>query len=117
MPKRSRTPPRPASAPAKPQGRLGRPGIVHTSPAFLKFESYGMLETAASVGWKVKDAIVWFRLALRKRGKRKLSMSDPSADISRPNFLSCMPLTSYTKELLRRDTSKLPLCFDKIFEQ
>lgn len=31
-----------------------------TSRAFPKFESYGMLETAASVGWKVKDAIVWF---------------------------------------------------------
>ena len=31
-----------------------------TSRAFPKFESYGMLETAASVGWKVKDAIVGF---------------------------------------------------------
>ena len=30
------------------------------SRAFPKFESYGMLETAASVGWKVKDAIVGF---------------------------------------------------------
>src|SRR4249920_2443741 len=28
--------------------------------AFPKFEAYGMLETAASVGWKVKDAIVGF---------------------------------------------------------
>jgi hypothetical protein len=33
---------------------------VGTSGAFPKFESYGMLETAASVGWKVKDAIVGF---------------------------------------------------------
>jgi hypothetical protein len=31
MPKRSRTPPRAASAPAKPQGRQPRHGIVHTS--------------------------------------------------------------------------------------
>ena len=31
MPKRSRTPPRAASAPAKPGSRQGRPGIVHTS--------------------------------------------------------------------------------------
>src|SRR5690242_17311145 len=30
------------------------------SRAFPKFESYGMLETAASVGLKVKDAIVRF---------------------------------------------------------
>ena len=31
MAKRTRTPRRTASAPAKPQGRQGRPGIVHTS--------------------------------------------------------------------------------------
>jgi len=31
-----------------------------TSRAFPKFESYAMLEMAASVGRKVKDAIVWF---------------------------------------------------------
>jgi hypothetical protein len=29
--------------------------------AFSKFESYGMLETAKSRGWKAKDAIEWFR--------------------------------------------------------
>ena len=28
--------------------------------AFSKFESYGMLETAKSRGWKAKDAIEWF---------------------------------------------------------
>ena len=33
---------------------------IRFSRAFPKFESYGMLETAASVGWKVKDAIVGF---------------------------------------------------------
>ena len=33
---------------------------VRISRAFPKFESYGMLETAASVGWKVKDLIVGF---------------------------------------------------------
>jgi hypothetical protein len=37
--------------------RLRREG---SSRAFPKFESYGMLETAPSVGWKVKDAIVGF---------------------------------------------------------
>jgi hypothetical protein len=31
-----------------------------SSRAFPKFESYGVLEMAASVGWKVKDAIVGF---------------------------------------------------------
>jgi hypothetical protein len=40
-----------------------------TSRAFSKFESYGMLETAASRGWKA-DAIEWFqefgRLVLRR---------------------------------------------------
>ena len=30
------------------------------SRVFPKFKSYGMLATAASVGWKVKDAIVEF---------------------------------------------------------
>ena len=34
---------------------------LNPSRAFPKFKSYdGMLETAASVGWKVKDAIVGF---------------------------------------------------------
>ena len=40
------------------------------SRAFSKFNSYGMLETAASRGWKAKDAIEWFygigRLVLAK---------------------------------------------------
>jgi hypothetical protein len=44
------------------------------SRAFPKFESHGMLETAASVGWKVKDAIVWFhgigRLVLEPRASQ-----------------------------------------------
>jgi hypothetical protein len=31
-----------------------------TTRALPKFESYGMLETAASRGWKAKDAIEWF---------------------------------------------------------
>jgi hypothetical protein len=33
--------------------------VQGTSRAFSKFESYGMLETAASRGWKAKDAIEW----------------------------------------------------------
>jgi hypothetical protein len=37
-----------------------RQALAKTSRAFPKFESYGMLETAASVRWKVKDAIVGF---------------------------------------------------------
>ena len=35
-------------------------GIATTRRAFPKFESYGMLETAAFRGWKAQDAIEWF---------------------------------------------------------
>jgi hypothetical protein len=31
-----------------------------TRRAFPKFESYGMLETAAFRGWKAQDVIEWF---------------------------------------------------------
>jgi hypothetical protein len=37
-----------------------RPVLSNVFCRLPKFESYGMLETAASVGWKVKDAIVGF---------------------------------------------------------
>ena len=46
MPKRSRTPPRAASGPAKPQGRQGRPGIVHSS-VYLPVALYEALREAA----------------------------------------------------------------------
>jgi hypothetical protein len=51
-------------------GRAARGILIVTSRAFPKSESYGMLETAASVGWKVKDAIVWFH------GIGRLALSD-----------------------------------------
>ena len=44
--------------------------FVATSRAFPKFESYGMLETAASVGWKVQDAIVGFH-GIGRLGRRR----------------------------------------------
>jgi hypothetical protein len=36
------------------------PSWAWPSRALPKFESYGMLETAAFRGWKAKDAIEWF---------------------------------------------------------
>jgi hypothetical protein len=40
----------------------GRVGSLKsaTRRAFPKFESYGMLETAAFRGWKAQDLIEWF---------------------------------------------------------
>jgi hypothetical protein len=46
-------------APRSGASRSSSPAMP-TSRAFSKFESYGMLETAASRGWKAKDAIEWF---------------------------------------------------------
>ena len=45
MAKRTRTPPRAASAPAKPQGRQGRPGIVHITPVPRKKIRAGPLKS------------------------------------------------------------------------
>jgi len=50
-----------------------------TSRAFPKFESYGMLEMAASVGRKVKDAIVWFHGIGRLGDPRPLESGDFAA--------------------------------------
>jgi hypothetical protein len=44
--------------PGSAASRLSRPCLP--SRAFSKFESYRRLETAASRGWKAKDAIEWF---------------------------------------------------------
>jgi hypothetical protein len=44
--KRTRTPPRAASAPAKPQGRQGRPGVIHSS-LYLPEALYEALREAA----------------------------------------------------------------------
>jgi hypothetical protein len=71
MPKRSRTPPRAASAPAKPQGRQGRPGIIHTS-LYLPEPLYeGLREAAFRERCKIHDIVLeGVRTALRKRGRR-----------------------------------------------
>jgi hypothetical protein len=65
MPKRSRTPPRAASAPARPPGRQRRPGIVHTSVETL-YE--GLRVAAFKERWKIHDIVLeGIELALRKR--------------------------------------------------
>ncbi len=49
-----------------------------------KFESYGMLETATSGGWKAKDAIEWFH------GIGRLDWREPNAAPARVE--KCFPL-------------------------
>ena len=72
MPKRSRTPPRAASAPGKPQGRQGRPGIVHTS-LYLPERLYeGLREAAFRERCKIHDIVLeGVEMAIRKRDRRK----------------------------------------------
>jgi hypothetical protein len=73
MPKRSsRTPPRVASPPGKPQGRKGRPGIIHTS-VYLPAGLYEALREAAfRERCKIHDIVLeGIRAALRKRGWRE----------------------------------------------
>jgi hypothetical protein len=71
VPKRPRTPPATASAPAKPQERQGRPGIVHTS-LYLPEAVHEALRVAAfKERAKIHDIVLeGIELALRKR-KRK----------------------------------------------
>ena len=52
--------------------------IPGTSRAFPKWELYEMLETAASVGWKVQDAIEW----LHGNG-RLVALSATVADLAK----------------------------------
>jgi hypothetical protein len=71
MAKRTRTPRRTASAPAKPQGRQGRSGIVHTS-LYLPEDVYeGLREAAFRERCKIHDLLLeGIQMALRKRGWR-----------------------------------------------
>jgi hypothetical protein len=68
MPKRSRTPPRAASARTKPTARSGRAGIVHTS-LYLPTDLYeGLREAAFRERRKINEVVVeGVEIALRKR--------------------------------------------------
>ena len=72
MPKRSRTPPRAASAPGRPQSRKGRSGIVHTS-LYLPEPLYeGLREAAFRERCKIHDIVLeGIRRALGKRGRKQ----------------------------------------------
>ena len=72
MAKRTRrTPPPAASAPARPQGRPARAGIVHSS-VYLPEAVYEALRLAAfEERVKIHDLVLeGIELALRKRGRR-----------------------------------------------
>jgi hypothetical protein len=72
MPKRSRTPPRAASAPAKPRGRPGRPGIIHTSLYLPEAVYEGLRQAAFRERCKIHDIVLeGIRLALGKRGRKQ----------------------------------------------
>jgi hypothetical protein len=72
MPKRSRTPPRAARAPAKPVGRQGRPGIIHTSLYLPEAVYEGLREAAFRERCKIHDIVLeGIRLALGKRGRKQ----------------------------------------------
>ena len=72
MPKRSRTPPRAASTPARPVGRKGRPGIVHTSLYLPQAVYEGLREAAFRERRKIHDIVLeGIEMALRKRGWRE----------------------------------------------
>ena len=71
MPKRSRTPPRAASAPAKPGSRQPRPGIIHTSLYLPEAVYEALREAAFRERRKIHDIVLeGIELALRKRGRR-----------------------------------------------
>ena len=58
MPKRSRTLPRTASAPAKPLGRQARPGIIHTSLYLPEALYEGLREAAFRERCKIHDIVL-----------------------------------------------------------
>jgi hypothetical protein len=71
MAKRARTPPRSASAPAKPRGRQGRPGIVHTSLYLPEALYEALREAAFRERCKIHDIVLeGIEMALRKRGRK-----------------------------------------------
>ena len=71
MAKRTRTPRRAASASAKPQGRQGRPGIVHSSVYLPEALYEALREAAFRERCKIHDIVLeGIEMALRKRGWR-----------------------------------------------
>jgi hypothetical protein len=71
MAKRTRAPRRAASAPAKPQGRQGRPGIVHSSVYLPEARYDALREAAFRERCKIHDIVLeGIEMALRKRGWR-----------------------------------------------
>jgi hypothetical protein len=71
MPKRSRTAPRAARAPGKPESRQGRPGIVHTSLYLPEAFYEALREVAFRERRKIHDIVLeGIEMALRKRGRR-----------------------------------------------
>jgi hypothetical protein len=71
MAKRPRTPPGPASASARPVGRTGRPGIVHTSLYLPEVLYEGLRVAAFRERCKIHDIVLeGIEMALRKRGRR-----------------------------------------------
>jgi hypothetical protein len=72
MPKRTRTLRPTASAPAKPQGRQGRPGVVHTSLYLPEALYEGLRGAAFRERRKIHDIVLeGIRLALGKRGRKQ----------------------------------------------
>jgi hypothetical protein len=70
MPKRSRTPPRAATAPARPPGLQGRPGIIRTSLYLPEALYEALREAAFRERRKINEiALEGIELALRKRGR------------------------------------------------
>jgi hypothetical protein len=71
MAKRARTLRPTASAPARPVGRQGRPGIVHTSLYLPEALYEGLREAAFKDRRKIHDIVLeGIEMALRKRGRR-----------------------------------------------
>jgi hypothetical protein len=72
MAKRTRTLPRTATAPARPVGRKGRPGIIHTSLYLPEALYEGLREAAFRERCKIHDIVLeGVEMALRKRDRRK----------------------------------------------
>ena len=72
MPKRSRTPPGPASAQARPGGRQGRPSIIHSSVYLPEAVYEALRRVAFEERVKIHDIVLeGIELALRKRDRRR----------------------------------------------
>jgi hypothetical protein len=76
MAKRPRTPHGPASASARPVGRTGRPGIVHTSLYLPEVLYEGLRVAAFRERCKIHDIVLeGIEMVLRKRGRRRRTTS------------------------------------------